>query len=127
MATNVTTTERQFPAGLSKLLQMSDVDARGGVPRKLRALARALSRELGEDLPLAQMMLVQRVVMLEALCVHSEAALLLGQDVSLNDYLQMISTQRRLLQTLGLKRVPKDITDPLDYARRYDGHSASNC
>jgi hypothetical protein len=58
--------------------------------------------------------------MLEALCTHTEAAILLGQDVSLSDYLSMISTQRRLLQTLGLKRVPKDITpDPLDYAREH--------
>src|ERR1700730_14130229 len=99
---------------------MSDVDARGGVPRKLRALVRALARDLGEDLPLAQTMLVQRVAILEALCIHSEAALLLGQDVSLNDYLQMVSTQRRLLQTLGLNRMPKDITpDPLEYAREH--------
>ena len=120
MATDVTTTERQFIVGFGKLLTMADVDARGGVPRKLRALSRTLARELGEDLPLAQMMLVQRVVMLEALCTHTEAAILLGQDVSLSDYLSMISTQRRLLQTLGLKRVPKDITpDPLDYAREH--------
>ena len=59
-------------------------------------------------------MLVQRAAMLEALCAHTEAAILLGKDVSLPDYLAMISTQRRLLQTLGLKRVPKDITNPLD-------------
>jgi hypothetical protein len=66
-------------------------------------------------------MLVQRVVMLEALCTHTEAAILLGQDVSLSDYLQMAATQRRLLQTLGLKRVPKDVTlDPLEYARERD-------
>jgi hypothetical protein len=111
--TDVTQTERQFVNGYGKLLSQSDVDARGGVPRKLRALVRALARDLGDDLPLAQMMLLQRVAMIEALCTHSEAALLLGQDVSLNDYLQMVSTQRRLLQTLGLKRVPKDVSPTL--------------
>ena len=80
----------------------------------MRSLVRALAQDLASDLSTAQRMLVMRVALLEALCTHTEAAILLGQEVSLGDYLQMANTQRRLLQTLGLKRVPKDITpDPL--------------
>jgi hypothetical protein len=115
MANDVTVTER---VALDRLLTMADVDCRKGPGRRVRSLVRALAQDLAGDLSTAQRMLVMRVALLEALCTHTEAAILLGQEVSLGDYLQMANTQRRLLQTLGLKRVPKDITpDPLDYAR----------
>lgn len=117
MANDVTVTER---VALDRLLTMADVDCRKGPGRRVRSLVRALARDLADDLSTAQRMLVMRVALLEALCTHTEAAILLGQEVSLGDYLQMANTQRRLLQTLGLKRVPKDITpDPLDYAREH--------
>jgi hypothetical protein len=114
MANDVTVTER---VALDRLLTMADVDCRKGPGRRVRSLVRALTQDLAGDLSVAQRLLVMRVALLEALCVHSEACILLGMEVSLPDYLQMANTQRRLLQTLGLKRVPKDITpDPLQYA-----------
>ena len=117
MANDVTVTER---VALDRLLTMADVDCRKGPGRRVRSLVRALARDLADDLSVAQRMLVMRVALLEALCTHSEACILLGMEVSLPDYLQMANTQRRLLQTLGIKRVPKDITpDPLTYAREH--------
>jgi hypothetical protein len=49
----------------------------------------------------AQMMLVQRASLLAVLCGHTEAAIMLGRPVSVDDYLQMTSTLRRLLTTLS--------------------------
>jgi hypothetical protein len=117
MANDVTVTES---VALDRLLTWADIDCRKGPGRRVRSLVRALTQDLAGDLSTAQRMLVMRVALLEALCTHSEACILLGQEVSLGDYLQMANTQRRLLQTLGIKRVPKDITpDPLDYAREH--------
>lgn len=117
---DITATER---AAFERLLTMADVDCRKGPGRSVLRYARALSSDLGRDLSVAQMMLVQRASLLAVLCGHTEAAIMLGRPVSVGDYLQMTSTLRRLLTTLSpsLRRVPKDITpDPLDYARERD-------
>jgi hypothetical protein len=115
MANNdVTVTER---TGLDRLLTLADVDGRTGPGRRVRAIVRALAHDLADDLSTAQRMLVMRVALLDALCEHTEASILLGQEVSVSDYLMMASTQRRLLQTLypgRLLRIPKDITPDLD-------------
>ena len=120
---DITATER---AAFERLLTMADVDCRKGPGRSVLRYARALSSDLGRDLSVAQMMLVQRASLLAVLCGHTEAAIMLGRPVSVGDYLQMTSTLRRLLTTLSpsLRRVPKDITpDPLDYAAERDGAS----
>jgi hypothetical protein len=120
MPQEITATEQQFTAGF-RLLTMADVDARKNrSARQVRAAARALSSDLGDDLPVAQRMLVQRCAVLAALCSHSEATLLNGGTVSIPDYVSMTATLSRLLRTLGLKRVPREvIPDPLTYAREY--------
>jgi hypothetical protein len=111
MSTEITPTERLFVPGFGKLLTMKDVNGRAGVPRKIYKTARTLASDLGGDLSAAQAMMVTRVAMLEALCVHCEAGILTGrQNVPLNDYVNMIAAQTRLLRVLGVKRVPKDVT-----------------
>ena len=120
---DITATER---TAFERLLTISDVDCRRGPGRSVLRYARALSSDLGNDLSVAQQMLVQRASLLAMLCGHTEAEILLGRPVSIGDYVSMASTLRRLLTTLSpsLKRAPKDITpDPLDYARDRDGAS----
>jgi hypothetical protein len=120
LPSDITATER---VAFERLLTMADVDCRKGPGRSVLRYARALSSDLGRDLSVAQMMLVQRASLLAVLCGHTEAAIMLGRPVSVGDYLQMTSTLRRLLTTLSpsLRRVPKDITpDPLVYARERD-------
>jgi hypothetical protein len=43
------------------------------------------------------------------LCEHSEVLLLTGGSVPLNDYLGAANTLKRLLQVLGIKRVPREV------------------
>src|SRR5262249_35276289 len=90
----------------------SDLDARTAPTRKVHELARRIERDLGGDLSTAQAALVLRCANLIALCEHSEVCLLTGREVSLADYLQAANTLKRLLGTLGLRRVPKDVTPP---------------
>jgi hypothetical protein len=122
-----TQTERDFKAELERTLQLAtfaDIDTRRTPFFQVRQLARRIARDMGDNLSTAQAQLVQRAATLGALCEHTEIQLLLGQPASVPDFLQMINTQRRLLTTLGLRRVPKDITDPLAYARQRDQAAA---
>jgi len=120
MANAVTAPEQQFAAELQRLLSLKDVDCRKGPTRVLLARARRMSRDLGGDLSEAQQELVKRVAVLATLLEHFEARLLLGERVSVSEYVELLNAQRRILATLGMRRVPKDVTpDPLEYAKDY--------
>jgi hypothetical protein len=81
--------------------------------RQVRALGRALKRDLGDDLSAAQEQLVLRASVLGTLLENCEARLLLGQQVQLSEYLEMANTQKRMLAALGLERVARDVTPSL--------------
>ena len=70
----------------------------------------ALQRDLGDDLPVAQKMLVQRCAVLASLCAHNEAMLLNGGAINIGDYLGMTTTLSRLLKLLGIRRVAREVT-----------------
>ena len=76
----------------------------------MRAVVHALEHDLGDDLPVAMRMLVQRCAVLSSLCAHSEAVLLNGGTVSISDYVSMSQTLARLLKLLGIRRVPREVT-----------------
>lgn len=109
--------ELSFEAGFRRLLALTDIDCRRVPVRKMRAIASRLTRDMGNDPSEAQRQLIQRAATLGALLEDTEARLLLGQDVSLGDFLSAVSVQKQLLLALGLRRVPIDVTDPLTYAR----------
>jgi hypothetical protein len=69
------------------LLTLADTDLRKGPGRALLRSARALASDLGGDLSVGQQMLVQTASLLALLCQHTEAEILLGQPVSIADYL----------------------------------------
>src|SRR5262245_14871292 len=102
MTEHITSIEAQFGTAFELLTWK---DARGGPARRVRAVVQALERDLGDDLPVAQRMLVQRCAVLASLCTHLEAQLLNGGSVSIPDYVSMTATLSRLLRTLGIKRV----------------------
>jgi hypothetical protein len=117
MAMDATALEQAHAANMARLLSFADLDARTAPFRKVNVLARRLASDLGNDLSTAQQALVLRAATLITLCEHSEVCLLTGREASLVDYLNAANTLKRLLATLSLRRVPKDVTpDPLDYA-----------
>jgi hypothetical protein len=109
MSTDATPLEQTFQASLGRLMSYSDLDARTVPLRKVQVLVRRLTRDLGSDLSTAQHALVVRAATLMALCEHSEVLLLTGQEVPLNDYLGAANTLKRLLSTLGIRRVPREV------------------
>ncbi len=67
----------------------------------------------------AQVSLVRRASAIEVELEQAEGKLSRGEAVDLDAFTRAASHLRRILETLGLQRVPKDITpDPLDYARQ---------
>jgi hypothetical protein len=75
----------------------------------------AIETDLGgaDRLSEGERQLVQRAAVLGAFIENCEATYLRNEDVELADYLAAINAQRRVLATLGLRRVPKDVTPNL--------------
>jgi hypothetical protein len=115
MANAVTVPEREFADGLMRMLLLRDVDCRKGPTRVLLARARRLSRDInGGDLSEAQQELVKRASVLATLLEHFEARFLIGERVSVSEYVELLNAQRRILSTLGIRRVPRDVTPSLN-------------
>jgi hypothetical protein len=113
MANAITVPEREFADGLMRMLSLRDVDCRKGPTRVLLARARRLTRDLGSDLSEAQQELVKRASVLATLLEHFEARLLLGERVSVSEYVELLNAQRRIIAMLGIRRQPRDITPSL--------------
>jgi hypothetical protein len=117
---DTTALEQAYAANL-RLLSFADLDARTAPTRKVHEVARRIERDLGGDLSTAQAALVLRAANLIALCEHSEVCFLTGRVASLADYLQAANTLKRLLATLGLRRVPKDVSSLSEYLAQAHG------
>jgi hypothetical protein len=82
----------------------------------------------GADLSEAQTSLIRRVATIEIELEQLEGKLSKGEAVDLDGYTRAASHLRRILETLGIKRVPRDVTPDLhDYiaAQRADDEVAA--
>jgi hypothetical protein len=69
----------------------------------------------------AQFALCKRAAGLECELEQMEGRMSLGQEINLDAYGRASSHLRRILETLGIERRPREIeVDPLDYAARED-------
>jgi hypothetical protein len=69
----------------------------------------------------AQFSLIRRAAAIECELERLDARLSLGEPVDMDAYARVAGHLRRLFETLGLERKPRDITpDPLVYAREHD-------
>ena len=111
------------------------VDGRSVWARLMRDTLSAMLHHLGgEDYASEpQRMLSRRVAALEAELIFLEdkfaSTRLEGGEPdteALDLYSRMASAQRRMLEAVGLKRVPRDVTPrPLDFARAFDQQKAT--
>jgi hypothetical protein len=110
----LTTNEKITPAtGKARLRDLSHVDGRTRAMQRVRALMAAIENDLGgrDHLTLGQRQLVQRAAVLGAVIEDSEARWAAGAPFEVSNYLAAINAQRRVLATLGLQRVARDVTD----------------
>jgi len=91
-------------------------DARGAWPRRFRDLCEAHAADLGglSHLSEAQKSLIRRVATIETQLEKLEGALSEGKPVDLDAYGRAAGQLRRLLETLGMKRIARDVTPTIE-------------
>src|SRR5262245_14491356 len=96
-----------------RLATYGQLDRRTSAYREARRLVGALVSDLGgeAELTAGERELVQRAAMLGALLVDQEAQYLRGErPFDAVTYCTIVNAQRRTLEAIGLKRVPRDVT-----------------
>jgi hypothetical protein len=97
-----------------KILPMAD--GRSAVARRFRDLVLDIAGDLGgaENLSTAEMQLIRRASMLSAECEMQEnAAAREDATFDVDSYVVKTNALKRVLEVLGLKRAPRDITPTL--------------
>jgi hypothetical protein len=99
-------------SGKVRLLTLSDLDKRTGAAYRAHSLMRAITEDLGGEDRLAtgERQIIQRAALLGALAEDQEARWLLGQPIDTGTLCAIGNAQRRLLETVGLKHRPRDVT-----------------
>jgi hypothetical protein len=93
--------------------------------RSVRNVSAAMVQHLGGDITEPEQMLIRRVAVFEAEMRIMELQIAKVRfeggepgEKFIDLYSRMVNSQRRLLETVGMKRVPKDVTPSLsDYIR----------
>jgi hypothetical protein len=98
-------------AGKVRLRSLDDLDNRTAAARRARELVADLESDLGGDLSTAERELVKRAALLGAIVEDTEVRWLQRQHADLSLYGTLVDRQRRILETLGLRRRPRDVTD----------------
>jgi len=109
-------TDRDGPrtrAGKRRLRTLDELDQRTAAYRRAQQLVSGLESDLGgpEQLSTAQREIAKHAALLGAQLEDLECRWISGEPISLGDYSTLVNTQRRSLVTVGLERVPKDISD----------------
>jgi hypothetical protein len=86
-------------------------DGNSAWARRYRDLVRAHEQDLsgGADLSVAQTSLIRRVATIEIELEQREGMLSKGEPVDLDGYTRAASHLRRILESLGLKRLPREV------------------
>ena len=105
----------------ARLKTLDDLDQRSRALKQSKRMAARLEADLGgaDNLTQLQIDLIQRSVFISLLMNDMEARHYRGEEnVPLSKYLSLVSTQNKIAQSLGLKRVARDLTPTIDeYAK----------
>lgn len=117
---NVDATRRKRSAVTNGTRAFIEGDGNSPWYRRMKDIAQAHVYDLGgpECLSQAQISLCRRAAVLECELERIEGQLSLGVEADLDAYNRISGGLRRILETIGLKRRPRDITPTLDDIRR---------
>jgi hypothetical protein len=104
--------------GKLRLLTLSHLDGRTAAAKRARDLIEAIETDLGgsDRLSTGERQLVQRAAVLGAVLTDTESRWIEGEPVDLTGYCTIVNAQRRVLETIGLRRRSRDVTPDLhDY------------
>jgi hypothetical protein len=96
-------------------LTLGDLDRRTAAYRETRKLIDEIEGDLGggDRLSTGERQLVQRAAVLGAVLTDTESRWIEGEPVDLTGYCTIVNAQRRVLETIGLRRRSKDVTPTL--------------
>jgi hypothetical protein len=103
--------------GRTRLLTLDGLDQRTKALQHVRKSIGAIEADLGgtDRLSHAERSLVQRCAILAAMATDQEAAYLTGRPIDIANYCTLVNALRRTFETVGLKRVPREIASLQDY------------
>jgi hypothetical protein len=106
------------PKGGSKarLLSLADIDRRTRAYQRTAELIASVESDLGgsERLSTGERQIVQRAAVTGALIEDLEARWLSGEGIDPATYCTLSNAQRRLFETVGLKRQPRDVSGDIE-------------
>src|SRR5262245_42352853 len=99
------------------LRQYKDLDRRSLAYRETMRLIEAMQADLGgaDQLSAAEKQMIQRAGILGALLAKQEAYFLKHQRIDAAEYCLVLNAQRRLFESLGIRRRPKTVIDLESY------------
>jgi hypothetical protein len=92
---------------------LAGVDMRTFGGRRFKELVADLVHHLNDDPTPPQLALIRRAAALSVWCEAQEAAQASGGDLDIAAYSTAANTLRRLLDSLGIERRPRDVTPDL--------------
>lgn len=96
--------------GRIRLRSIDDLDGRTAAARRARELVEALETDLGGDPTTGERELIKRAALLGAITEDCEVRWLERRPADLTLYGTLVDRQRRILEALGLRRRPRDVT-----------------
>jgi hypothetical protein len=101
--------------GKLRFLTLADLDCRTAAYRETTRLIEAIEADLGgaDQLSIGERQLVQRAGVMGALLSDIETRWIRGEPIDPAAYCTTVNAQRRVLETIGLRRRPRDVTPTL--------------
>jgi hypothetical protein len=104
-------------AGKSRLLTLEGLDRRTAAFRQTRKLIDEIEGDLGgsDRLSTGERQLIQRAAVLGAVLTDAESRWIAGEAFDPTSYCTVVNAQRRVLETIGLRRQPREVPSLHDY------------
>lgn len=101
----------------ARLTTLADLDRRTKAFAATRKLIDSIEGDLGgrDRLSTSERQLVQRAAVLGAVLTDTESRWIEGEPIDTAAYCTVVNAQRRVLETLGLKRVMKSVPNLKEY------------
>jgi hypothetical protein len=115
--TEIETDCSEMQAGKVRLRSLGDLDRRTAAHRRTAELIERIEVDLGgaDRLSTAQRQVIRRAALLGAMLEDQGMRWLSGEPIDMAMFCNMTSTEKRLFEAIGMKRVPKPVPTLQDY------------
>jgi hypothetical protein len=117
MSVDATPVDSGNSGSKTRLLSLGDIDRRTRAYRKTTELIVSIETDLGgaDRLSTAERQIIQRAALTGALLEDLETRWLSGEPIDAGQYATLSNAQRRLFETVGLRRVAREVPSLGEY------------